>query len=136
MKKRIIFTLLTFIPIILFGGIRDDAVYKELKRVFTEDARTQLELNLASGAMAKYANEQLLKLESKIESELYEDMIPYFQESCKKWREFRHSVVILHGKLYEGGTMQPMVHNHAYANCTTRRIEELEEYDRYKGGEG
>ena len=100
----------------------------ELQRITStvQDAKTQTDMNLASKKLADYWEAKLVAVQTKIESKLDAKERKEFAQSNKRWQSFRTGEVAFRARLYEGGSMQPLIANNAYSEITEHRVSELQ----------
>lgn len=114
-----------------------DVVEPELTRLERKlaQARTQYELNVASGDLASYWDRELEKIEVKLLLDYDEDGAAIFRTAQKAWRAFRAAEVARRGDEFRGGSMQPLIVNSTYAEMTKKRCEELPRTPEFASGE-
>ena|ERR1041385_8944529 len=114
--------LLALTPI-AFG--RPDAELQRLTSAL-QRAETQADMNLASKKLADYWEAKLVAIQAKIERKLEAKERKDFTQSSKRWRSFRTGEVAFRASLYEGGSIQPLIANTAYAEITEHRVGDLD----------
>jgi len=114
---------LMFAPLV-HAGIADDPEVKALKDK-VEAAEDQATLNITSKEVCDLLDGRLKALEGEIRKKLEGDAVALFDKSAAAWRNYRTAQVKLAGSFYEGGSIQPLVHNQAYSDLTETHIDEL-----------
>lgn len=118
-------TLLLVLSIFSLSVLKaEDKKLQELKREF-DAAETQTDLNITSSKVSRYLNVKLEKLEKEIKEKLSPKPLNLFIKSSELWRGFRAAKVSFEGSLYEGGSIQPLIHNTTYSSLTEQRIKSL-----------
>jgi uncharacterized protein YecT (DUF1311 family) len=112
-----------FAPLV-HAGIADDPEVKALKDK-VEAAEDQATLNITSKEVCDLLDGRLKALEGEIRKKLEGDAVALFDKSAAAWRNYRTAQVKLAGSFYEGGSIQPLVHNQAYSDLTETHIDEL-----------
>jgi len=111
----------------LHAGIADDPEVKALQEK-VEAAENQTNLNLTSKELCDFLDVRLKALEGEIRQKLEGDAVALFDKSAAAWRNYRTAQVKLAGSFYEGGSIQPLVHNQAYSDLTETHIDELTKF--------
>jgi len=106
------------------AGIADDPEVVALKEK-VEAAEDQGKLNLISKELCDLLDARMKAVETQIRKKLDEGALALFDESAKAWRAYRSAQVRLEGSFYQGGSIQPLVHNQAYSALTETHIDEL-----------
>jgi uncharacterized protein YecT (DUF1311 family) len=112
-----------FAPLV-HAGIADDAEVKALKDKI-EAAEDQASLNVTSKELCDLLDARLKALETAIRQKLDGPAKALFDQSAAAWRNYRSAQVKLAGNFYEGGSIQPLVHNQTYSDLTETHIDEL-----------
>jgi uncharacterized protein YecT (DUF1311 family) len=86
---------------------------------------TQAEMNRTSFQDFEKADLELRQIYERVSSMLEPDDLKRLEESQKAWRSFRDKQVKLAGGFYEGGSIQPLIHNVEAHAQTEARIKEL-----------
>ena len=123
--------LFSLFVVTLYAG---DAELGELARLqrTLDSAAGQMDMNRASGELAKYWDRELAKTEAEILSACDSQHAKLFQDAQKSWRDFRSAETKFRGDAYRGGSVQPLMHNSTYASLTEQRVKAL----RTLSGEG
>jgi uncharacterized protein YecT (DUF1311 family) len=109
------------------AGVADDPDIKALKDK-VEAAEDQATLNVTSKKLCDLLDARLKALETKIRQKLDGPARTLFDQSAAAWRNYRSAQVKLAGSFYEGGSIQPLVHNQAYSDLTETHIDELTKF--------
>lgn len=123
-KLAVVFGILWMSAAVAWSGIADDPEVKSLKEK-ADAAGTQTEMNLVSKEICDLLDRRLEALEVQIRKELTGESVSLFEKAAAAWRSFRTAQVLLEGSFYEGGSIQPLVHNQAYSALTETHIDEL-----------
>lgn len=115
--------VISFLPVAQ-AGIADDPEVAALKEKI-EAAEDQTKLNLISKELCDLLDARMKKVEAQIRKKLDEDAGALFDKSAEAWRSYRTAQVKLEGSFYQGGSIQPLVHNQAYSALTETHIDEL-----------
>jgi uncharacterized protein YecT (DUF1311 family) len=107
-----------------WSGIADDPEVKALKEKL-EAASNQTGMNLVSKELCDLLDGRLKSVEDAIHKKLEDTGVQLFERSVTAWREFRLAQVKFEGSFYEGGSIQPLVHNQTFASLTEARIDQL-----------
>jgi uncharacterized protein YecT (DUF1311 family) len=130
MKPRNLFFLpLLLLPCLLCVSAADGtSPDRELQRLndALSKATTQSDMNSASGEVARLWDKRLAALEKKIETELATRERTRFDESKNRWKVYRARKVAFRADFRDGGSIQPLMANSAWAELTEHRIAELE----------
>lgn len=118
-----IFSVVVILPIAR-AGIADDPEVKALKEKI-EAGENQTNLNLLSKELCDLLDVRMKAVEGQIRKKLEGDALGLFEKSAEAWRSYRTAQVRLEGSFYEGGSIQPLVHNQAYSALTETHIDEL-----------
>jgi uncharacterized protein YecT (DUF1311 family) len=110
------------------AGPATSADRAELKKLPSalDAARTQTDMNVASGALADYWDKELRRTERNIEKKLDARALALFQKTKRAWREYRSTQVVFEGDFYRGGSIQPLIRNTVFVSLTERRVKDLE----------
>lgn len=111
----------------LLAGVADDPEVTALKEK-VEAAEDQATLNITSKELCDLLDVRLKSLEGEIRKKLDDDAKALFDKSAAAWRGYRSAQVKLAGSFYEGGSIQPLVHNQAYSDLTETHIDELTQF--------
>jgi uncharacterized protein YecT (DUF1311 family) len=90
-----------------------------------DSVKTQTDMNIASGELAKYWDHELEVEEERVLGACDSEHATLFRSAQKSWREFRSAEVKLLGDVYRGGSIQPLIHNRTYASLTEQRVKSL-----------
>jgi uncharacterized protein YecT (DUF1311 family) len=117
--------VLCILAIPILGYAQTDA---ELARLTSNlrTAKTQADMNVASGKLAQYWDQKLAAIEAKVELRLYGRERKDFIQSRDRWRSYRSAEVAFRASLFDGGSIQPLIANTAYSLITEHRVNELE----------
>lgn len=115
--------VISFLPVAQAGIAEDPEVVSLKEKV--EAAEDQTKLNLLSKQLCDLLDARMKVLEDAIRKKLDGDAVALFDKSAEAWRSYRSSQVKLEGSFYEGGSIQPLVHNQAYSTLTETHIDEL-----------
>jgi len=121
MKIKILQTIFLLVIFISFYSYGEDKTLNELKRKF-DTANTQTELNMTSYKISQFLEQKLIKLEVKIKKKLKNKRLELFIKSSQLWRGYRAAEVSFEGEFYSDGSIQPLIHNTAFASITEHRI--------------
>lgn len=102
----------------------DDADVKAAKEK-AEAAESQTDRNITSKAVCDVLDVKLKEVEGKIRERLDAEGKAKFDAAEAAWKNYRSAQVIFEGSFYEGGSIQPLVHNQAYSAITETRIDDL-----------
>src|SRR5690606_15275007 len=91
-----------------------------------EEANSQADMNMASRDLAEYWERTLEREEARVLKDCDEEQARLFKKAQKLWREFRDAEGKVQGDSYRGGSLQPLIHNTAYAALTEQRIKDLQ----------
>ncbi len=89
-------------------------------------AYSQMDMDEASGNIAKYWDRRLAVIDKKIIRKLDARQRREFAEAMGGWQFYRTKEAHFYAGFYEGGSIQPMVDNETYSEITEDRVEELE----------
>jgi uncharacterized protein YecT (DUF1311 family) len=129
MRENVMRTLL--VSLLLLAAVAvcaQSEVPNELKRLEAAlaVAQSQMDLNQASDALARYWDRQLIKAEQKLRRELDAEAVELFQKTARAWREYRLTQVAFEADRYRGGSIRPLIRNTTFATITERRVKEIE----------
>jgi uncharacterized protein YecT (DUF1311 family) len=86
---------------------------------------TQTDMNIKAGMELERANAELDALISEFEALLEPSRRADFQRVQEKWSVFREQYAEFESKVFEGGSIRPMIHAQAARKATHRRIKDL-----------
>ncbi len=122
---KICFFVLILLTATLRAGETPEAELARLQHAL-EEANSQADMNMASRDLAEYWDRALEREEARVLKDCDEEQARLFKKAQKLWREFRDAEVKFQGDSYRGGSIQPLIHNTAYAALTKQRVKELQ----------
>lgn len=106
------------------AGVGDDPDVKAAKEK-AEAAESQTDRNITSKAVCDALDVKLKEVEGKIRERLDAGGKSLFDAAAAAWRNYRSAQVKFEGSFYEGGSIQPLVHNQAYSAITETHVDDL-----------
>jgi uncharacterized protein YecT (DUF1311 family) len=91
-----------------------------------DDPQTQFEMNQCAAEEYKEADLLLNKTYKRLMEVLSEDSKTKVRETQRLWLKYRDSHCNFASEQYEGGSMQPMIHNGCLTDLTKDRTRELQ----------
>lgn len=125
------------------AGKRERVTYKWIEGQLLEISREKLPLLNTQGEMNQFAeleyeniDKKMNEIWQKIVSDLEEKVeLKKFMETAQEaWLKFRELQAQAISKVYEGGSIQPLVYYNCMINITNQRIRELEKIANTKDG--
>lgn len=105
---------------------REDARLEDLEKALNE-SQNQAEMNMNSADLACYLEDKLDELEERLRTRMSGEQLEKFNHAAVAWRAYRDAHLVLVEKLWEGGSIEPLMRNGARAQLAEQRVQLLKD---------